>query len=500
MMTANKLKPTYSLKELFMGIADVTQDISISGVAIDSRQVEEGDLFMAYTGTNLNGVDFIPDAIKAGAVAIAVEEDALIDEVESNIELIRVKNLKQYVGEIASRFFNNPSKNINVIGVTGTNGKSTVAYMIAQSLNMMHKDAAFIGTLGYGRVNAIEQGSMTSPDPIQLQTLFSMWRNDFHSVAMEVSSHALDQGRVNGTDFDIAIFTNLSRDHLDYHNTIEEYAVAKSLLFKMKGLKHAVINADDEYGQELIAMLKDSVDIVAYSTNPDIQISNVKLVRAIAINHIDEFKKDIIIDTKEGRVTVTSALLGEFNASNILATFIALYLTGLSKTDAAEAITRFYGVPGRMECFNSKSKALLVVDYAHTPDALKKALVSLRPHCKGKLYCIFGCGGDRDSGKRPQMGEIAETHADVVVLTNDNPRSELPERIVSQILAGMKNKERVAVRYDRSDAITNTFLEAEADDIVLIAGKGHETTQTIGSETTPFSDRELARRLIGENA
>ncbi|MEM7026814.1 MAG: UDP-N-acetylmuramoyl-L-alanyl-D-glutamate--2,6-diaminopimelate ligase [Pseudomonadota bacterium] len=500
MMTANTLQPSCSLKDLFADIAEISNDISVTGIAIDSRLVKTGDLFMAYTGTNQNGVDFIPNAIEAGAVAIAVEEDALIDEIENSIEVIRVNNLRQSVGVIASRFFGQPSETFNVIGVTGTNGKTTVAYMIMQALNAAKKESAFIGTLGYGTNSLIHQGSMTTPDPIQLHSLFSTWRNELHSAVMEVSSHALDQGRVNGTAFNIAVFTNLSRDHLDYHNTVEEYAAAKSLLFTMPDLKHAVINADDTYGKDLIALLNNNISIVAFSTDPEIKIKNTKHVNVVDIKASSDRQKLITIESEWGRAQITTSLLGEFNISNILAVFSVLCLSGLTALQAADAISGFYGVPGRMECFSNNEKAMLVVDYAHTPDALEKALVSLRPYCEGKLYCVFGCGGDRDIGKRPEMGAIAESYADVVVLTNDNPRTEKPERIISQILAGMQNKERVAVRYDRSDAIINTYLETNFGDIVLIAGKGHETTQTIGDEIAPFSDRELARRLVEVNA
>lgn len=501
MMAAEKLKPEVSLTTLFAGLADVESNVLVSGIAIDSRLVKPGDLFMAYRGSSSSGIDYIDAAIAAGAIAVAAEAAEQFDEATIPVPFIKVTNLRKQVGVIASRFFNEPSAELNVIGVTGTNGKTTVSFLVSHALGQCQQETAFIGTLGYGKTGEIRDGNMTTPDPIKLHSLFAEWRNELQNVVMEVSSHALDQGRVSGVQFDIGVFTNLSRDHLDYHETLEEYAAAKASLFSTESLKHAVINHDDSFGRELINRLQTELDLIVYTTDRSSleDIDNNQVVAGEASTDSD-LVTTIKISSPWGEAQVKTGLLGGFNVSNILAAFSVLCLRGIPVAQAANAISSFHGVPGRMECFQTSDKALLVVDYAHTPDALEKALQSLRPYCQGKLYCVFGCGGDRDTGKRPQMGAVAEANADVVVITNDNPRTEQPERIVSQILAGMQEKERVAVRYDRSDAIINTCLQAKAGDIVLIAGKGHETTQTIGADVMPFSDRELARRLGEESS
>lgn len=499
MMTVEKLNYSKSLTELLSGMASVDVSVDVTGVAIDSRKVKAGDLFMAYRGTQVNGVDYIGDAIQAGVVAIAIDENEKIDLKSISITVVKVPDLAKQAGIIISRFYDEPSKQMQVIGVTGTNGKTTVSYMIAQVLFTLGKKSAVIGTIGNGQFGKIESADTTTPDPVKLHSLFSSWRNEVDSVVMEVSSHALDQARVAGTEFDIAIFTNLSRDHLDYHKTLEEYADAKFQLFQTPGLKHAVVNIDDEYGIQLIGLLPVTLKVIAYSTQAtQLKISkeNISFVFCEKIK-TDHLKTELIIQSPWGQVSVTTALLGQFNIENILAAFSTLCASGFPAEKVAKALSGFSGIPGRMEYFSSesKSKPLLVVDYAHTPDALEKALTALRQYCKGKLFCLFGCGGDRDVGKRSQMGAVSELYSDQIILTNDNPRTESEEKIVEDILEGIKEKSQVTIKYDRSDAIINTFLNASEDDVILIAGKGHETTQQIGTTLLPFSDRELARRL-----
>jgi UDP-N-acetylmuramoyl-L-alanyl-D-glutamate--2,6-diaminopimelate ligase len=497
MMAAEQITITKSLNDLLGDYSAVDTSVDVSGIAIDSREVKPGDLFMAYRGTYVNGIDYIDDAIQSGAVAIAIDEDEKIDVNLISVTTVKVPKLRKQAGFIISRFYDEPSKQMQVIGITGTNGKTTVSYMIAYALYVLGKHSAVVGTLGYGRFRQIETGTTTTPDPVKLHSLFSSWRNEVDSVAMEVSSHALDQGRVTGTEFDIAVFTNLSRDHLDYHETLEDYADAKFQLFDSPGLKHAIVNIDDAYGAQLIDTLPAGLNIFAYSTKtnqPESDNKDVSFVYCVE-NELDDLKTELTVQSPWGQATIQTSLLGKFNSENILAAFSTLCASGFPVEKVAAALSSFTGIPGRMEYFATEDKPLLVVDYAHTPDALEKVLTTLRFYCAGKLYCVFGCGGDRDAGKRSQMGIIAELLSDQIVLTNDNPRSESQEQIVENILEGIKDKSWVTIKYDRSDAITNTFLNANKGDVILIAGKGHETTQQIGATLSPFSDRELARRL-----
>lgn len=501
MMTAEKINFSKSLSELLNGLANVEDSVEVSGVAIDSRLVKPGDLFMAYRGTNVNGIDYIDDAVNNGAVAIVIDEQEDIEQQSISVPVVEVSNLRQQVGTIVSHFYNDPSSQMNVIGITGTNGKTTISYMVAQVLSALDKKSSVIGTIGNGQFGQVESANMTTPDPVKLHSLFNDWRNEVDFVVMEVSSHALDQGRVVGTQYDTAIFTNLSRDHLDYHETIEAYANAKFQLFQFPELKNAIVNIDDAYGLQLVKQIPDAVAVIAYSKKQielDINRKNISFVYCEDIQS-KQLGTLLKINSPWGIVSVDINLLGEFNVENVLAAFASLCVSGLPAESVATALSEFSGAPGRMEYFSSvdnrESKPLLVVDYAHTPDALEKVLITLRQYCSGELYCIFGCGGDRDTGKREQMGSVAESLSDHVILTNDNPRTESEEKIVNDILKGIKDKNNINIKYDRSDAIINTFLNAKKDDVILIAGKGHETTQEIGSTLLPFSDRELARRL-----
>ena len=498
MMAPEKLNYVTSLKQLLMGLCEVTSVIDVTGVAIDSREVESGNLFIAYKGSIDNGIDYIDEAIQRGASAIIIDELQEFNPKSIPVKYFRVTNLRKNAGHIISRFYGCPSKNINIVGVTGTNGKTTVSYIIAYANYKLKKNSAFIGTLGYGLFGQIETSKTTTPDAVTLHSLFSRWETQVDSVAMEVSSHALDQGRVEGTEFDMAVFTNLSRDHLDYHNNIEDYINAKFSLFEKRSLKNAVINIEDSYGAMLIDRLPTSVNIFAYSNNKsNLKFYKRKNISFVYCESIEIYAnaKSITIQSPWGAVNVRVNLLGEFNVANILAAFTVLCVSGLSIDKVAEALSSFTGLPGRMEVFSSQDKPLIIIDYAHTPDALKKALTSLRDYCKGQLFCIFGCGGGRDIGKRAQMGSIAESLSDHIVLTNDNPRDEPTDKIFSDILEGIQNKANVIVKPDRSDALITTFLEANKGDIILLAGKGHEVTQQIGANFIPFSDRELAKRL-----
>lgn len=502
MMTLENLNYSKPLDELFKDPTLADANLYVTGVAIDSRQVKPGDLFLAYKGSQANGIEYIEDAIQSGAIAIAVDEDEAINVKPSSIKVIKVADLRKQAGFIISRFYDEPSKAIQLIGVTGTNGKTTVSYMIAYTLYVLGMKSAVIGTLGYGKFRQLEASTSTTPNPVKLHSLFSSWRDEVDFVAMEVSSHALDQGRVAGAEFDIAVFTNLTRDHLDYHKTIEDYAEAKFQLFESPELKHAIVNIDDNYGAQFIESLPSTLNVVVYSVKQNLsELSN----KEVSFVYCKKFETNnlnltISIDSSWGQAIVQTSLLGSFNVDNILAAFATLCVSGLDIDKIAETLSGFTGIPGRMEYFSAEEKPLLVIDYAHTPDALEKALITLRSYCSGKLYCVFGCGGDRDLGKRSQMGAISERLSDQIILTNDNPRTEAPEQIVDNILEGIKEKSNVTIKYDRSDAITNTFLNANKNDVILIAGKGHETTQQIGESLLPFSDRELARRLTEDES
>ena len=496
-MLLKNLDYSKSLGELLCDSTLANRELHVSGIAIDSRKVKPGDLFLAYKGSQNNGMDYIEEAVQSGAIAIAIDNDETISVESSSTKIFKVIGLRERAGYIISRFYDEPSKSIQLIGVTGTNGKTTVSYMIAYALYILGKQSALIGTLGHGRFLHLEDSTTTTPDPVTLHSLLTNWRDNIDFVAMEVSSHAIDQGRVAGTIFDIAVFTNLTRDHLDYHKTIEDYVYAKFQFFQSSGLKHAIVNIDDSYGLQLIDSLPPSLKIVVFSVKQDLTRFYKKDVSFVCCNEIktSNLNSIISIDSSWGQAIVQTSLLGAFNVENILAAFGTLCVSGFNIERIAKTLSEFSGVPGRMEFFYAEDKPLLVIDYAHTPDALEKALIALRPYCSGKLYCIFGCGGNRDVGKRSQMGATSERLSDYIVLTNDNPRTEAPEKIIENILEGVQNKSTVTIKYDRSDAIINTFLNANVNDVILIAGKGHEMTQQIGELLLPFSDRELARRL-----
>jgi len=504
MMSVEKLNYIKSLKHILIGLSEVVSTTEVTGIAIDSRKVEPGNLFLAYRGTNHNGLEYIDNAINAGAAVVVVDEAEVFNSESISKEIFKVPELRKNAGLIISRFYGNPSKNIKITGVTGTNGKTTISYLLAYAMHELKRNSAIIGTLGNGLFGQIEASKTTTPDPVKLHSLFSLWENQVDFVAMEVSSHALDQGRTEGTEFNTAVFTNLSRDHLDYHKTFDDYISAKFSLFKKTGLENAVINIGDPYGVKLIEKLSKDLNVFAYSAKK----SNLEFYRREKISFIcceqvevESFAAKIIrVQSPWGNVIIRVNLLGEFNIDNVLAAFTVLCISGVSIEEAATVLSSFTGLPGRMEVFSSAEKPLIIVDYAHTPDALEKALTSLKSYCKGKLFCVFGCGGGRDVGKRAKMGSVAELLSDRIILTNDNPRDESPDQIFENILEGIQNKSKVIVKEDRSDALISTFLEAKKDDVILLAGKGHEITQQLGSIIVPFSDRELAKRLTEKHS
>lgn len=502
MMAKQKIIEGMSLTRLLQGIVGVASEHEciITGITTDSRTVKPGNVFLACRGSNTSGLNYINEAIKKGAVIILAETDSGLTGKRIPVPLIPVNNLRGKVGLIASRFFGEPSKAMNVIGITGTNGKTSIAHFLGQALSRhLTVPVGYIGTLGLGRFDDLRGSKNTTPDPITIHSVLADLRTQgVRDVIMEVSSHALDQGRVTGIEFNIAVFTGLSRDHLDYHGNMEIYAETKKKLFLTKGLKVGVINADDVYGKELIGTLPGYITVIAYGVREKHPADHDELTQVSAIilkQTLESLTLGIASLWGQGELTV--GLTGRFNVYNLLAVLSVLCLSGIPFASVLQYLSALQKVPGRMETFGTATTAKVIVDYAHTPDALKQVLSGLRDQCRGKLICVFGCGGDRDQGKRPEMGRIAGEYADQVVLTNDNPRSEPPEKIIEEILAGMTPAASVMVESDRAKAIELAITTAAPEDIVLVAGKGHETYQEINGKRYPFNDRQLVRNLLG---
>ena len=469
--------------------------VRVGGLAIDSRKVKPGDLFLAYPGQRTDGRAHIAQAIAAGASAVLWDNNGFNWDAAWRVPNLGVADLRSHLGDIASRFFGNPSRNMWVAGVTGTNGKTSCSHWIAQSLTRLGRKTAVIGTLGSGFPGELDAVINTTPDAISLQSRLSALRATHAAgCAMEVSSHGIDQGRVNGVEFDVALFTNLSRDHLDYHKTMEDYGAAKAKLFHSPHLKHAVINVDDRFGRELVESIdKSRVNVLGYGFGKG-EIAGHRLDLTTGGLKLE-------ITTPWGAAHLSSQLIGGFNAANLLGVLGVLMTAEVSLQDAVDALALVEPVPGRLQMIRLANAPLVVVDYAHTPDALEKVLQTLRDLLPSgaKLHCVFGCGGDRDPGKRPVMGEVATRLADRVIITSDNPRSEDPRKIIADVAVGAHPG--YGVEADRSDAIFTALQSAALDDVVLIAGKGHEAYQEIGTQRLPFDDVEVAReglrRLTG---
>ena len=508
MMTAENMLAEHTLAGLlqdFCGPA-VRADIRVTGLALDSRKVQAGDLFLALAGTRTHGMQHARQAIALGAVAVAWEPvagNAGLAEAAALLPapVVAVPGLGQVVGLIADRFYGYPSRGMFMIGVTGTDGKTSCAHFIAQAMNSEDRRCGLVGTIGYGLFGELGTASHTTPDALSMQQLLSsMQQKGARCVVSEVSSHAMDQGRVRGVNFDLAVLTNLSRDHLDYHGTVEAYAEAKRKLFHSEGLRYAVINADDAFGSALLDAIPPGVAPVAYRLENEPFRTRCPAQWVIGRNlQSDMAGMSMDVVTPWGSGELRCGLLGRFNASNLLAALASVCVAGLPFEEAMRRLSATRTVPGRMERFDTGAgHPLAVVDYAHTPAALRAVLKSLHAHCSGRLWCVFGAGGDRDRGKRPEMGAVAECNADQLVLTDDNPRTEDPQRIVEDVCSGIKQPARVHIEHDRARAIAWALRNAGADDIVLIAGKGHETVQQVGNRSLPFSDRERVQILARE--
>lgn len=463
-----------------------------SSLTADSRQVTAGGVFLAYPGPQRDGRQFIADAIAKGATTVVWESAGFDWRPEWQVQQIAVHGLQSQVGEIAGAFYGRPSEKLWCIGVTGTNGKTTVTHWLAQAYRQLQQQAAVIGTLGNGRLapaglTGLQHSHNTTPGPVELQACLAQFvAESVEVVAMEVSSHGLDQGRVNGVAFDIAVLTNLTRDHLDYHQTMQAYQAAKRKLFDWPTLRTSVINAEDAFGAALIAELRAAgKPVLSYG----IAQGDVRAV--VVEQRATGF--DLQVETPQGPATITLNALGQFNVYNALAVLASLLAHEVPLSSAVAAVSAVVPVPGRMQMFGGEHQALVVVDYAHTPDALEKALHSLRAQTGGSLWCVFGCGGDRDSGKRAEMGLIASRLADRVVITSDNPRHEAPQQIIDMILQGAG---ACIVEPDRASAITLAVRSAQAGDVVLVAGKGHEDYQEIQGVRIAFSDADCVRLAL----
>lgn len=479
------------LDQLLEGIAPAPA-LALAGLTLDSRKVAPGGVFVALSGRSVHGLAFAGEAQRRGAASILFEPPAPAD-MELPATAFPVPALREHLGEIADRYFGSPSRSLRVIGVTGTNGKTSTVQLLAQALTRNGQTAGSIGTLGVGLHGELHEGERTTPDVIAVHAALAGLRDAGASeVAMEVSSHALDQGRVDAVRFQVAVFTNLTRDHLDYHGDMAAYGAAKARLFAWAGLKAAVVNLDDAFGAALFAGLPEGVNVIGVSSR---QADTARLrAEAIALS-----SAGIGFDLIDGamRERVQSRLLGRFNVDNLLAVAGVLLACGWSLKKIAGALAALEPVAGRMTRLGGDGSApLVVIDYAHTPDALEQALVSLRGHTAGRLICAFGCGGERDVGKRPQMAAIAERLADVVIVTDDNPRAEDGDAIVANILAGFADASAVSIERDRAAAIARAIGMAQADDTVLIAGKGHEPYQEIAGIRHPFDDLTVAAHVL----
>ena len=483
---------------LMAGLADAggASSVESSGLQHDSRRVCPGDLFVAMAGLHTHGMSHAQEAITRGCAAIAYDpagEGERLAQGITDVPAIPVAELPAKLGLIADRYFGKPSSRLNVIGITGTNGKTSCSHFLAEALSG-EAPAAAVGTMGWGVPGNLAPTAHTTPDAIEIHSiLHRLERQGFESIAMEASSHGLDQGRLNGVRFKNALYTNFTRDHLDYHGTMAAYLEAKLRLLDWPGLEFVAFNADDaELSAAILRRTPPGIRLIGFSVSGKADLP----VPMATVSELRQGAEGVTFQARfNGQVAAVSApVFGHFNVENLAASLTALLGLGHTVEEAAAALRRVQAVPGRMERFAGAGRTALV-DYAHTPDALHSVLSSLRSHCGGRLWVVFGCGGDRDRGKRPEMGAIAEKLADKVVVTDDNPRSEDGDAIVREILAGCTRDDLATIR-DRRAALEFALERAGPDDLVLIAGKGHEATQEIQGQKYPFSDRQVVTEVL----
>lgn len=517
---------THSLRYLLEHLRPINEDIltsvptnlTVNGLTLDSREIKEGMLFIALKGTQVHGLHYAFNAQQQGAVAIIWESDGTLKNSpvllsRLTIPVLEIHDLSKQLGGIAQRYYKILNKKqqiklnygVRVVGVTGTDGKTTVTHFLAQALTALNtkngNQTAVMGTLGIGFIKNLQPATHTTPDVLTVhKMLHQLAKDGADIVAMEVSSHALDQGRVDGVDVEVAVLTNLTRDHLDYHGTVEQYATAKEMLFLRPEVKTLVLNCDDDFSHNIINTLKANKrkkKTIRYAVEAIDSVNEAVLVaRNTRFSH-KGIQAQVSFGDQHGKLNAN--VLGWFNLSNLLATLSAMLALNVKFTDALDALSKVHTVAGRMEKIDAPDR-LIVVDYAHTPAALASVLNALRGHTSKRIVCVFGCGGDRDKGKRPLMARIAEKNADVVIVTDDNPRTEDPKIIMQDIMAGFKQVENIRIEHSRAQAIRCAIKQAQVGDVVLIAGKGHEQVQIFADRTEVFDDRQHASQALQELA
>ncbi len=494
MMPVQQKKGTVSLAYLLDGWVTIEQDLWVGTPTVDARDIEQGGVFLAVVGTQSHGLEHAMQAVERNASVIIYDPTAGGDllaarlKKEIGVPLISLTRLSEKLSELAARFYAYPSRELSVIGITGTNGKTSVSHFIAQALNV-NRRCGVIGTLGWGELTDLQKTINTTPDAVSVQAQLAMLlAQGCSTLAMEVSSHGLDQQRVKAVEFSGAVFTNLSHDHLDYHQTMTAYGEAKLALFKVPSLTFVVLNEDDSFSKKIIAVLSPRVEQYGFTR----KTSRLKAQTVLICNqHLSEQGVSFDVRYQGQQAHISSTLFGVFNVDNLAATLTTLLAMGDSLDKAATKLQQISSVAGRMQLLTEHlEQPSVIIDYAHTPDALKLALSSLREHCKGQLKLVFGCGGNRDQAKRPLMGDIASKLADQVIITNDNPRFESGELIAEQITAGAQGPASFSIELDRAKAIQLLVSSSTSDDIILVAGKGHEDYQQIADKKIPFSDTQ----------
>jgi UDP-N-acetylmuramoyl-L-alanyl-D-glutamate--2,6-diaminopimelate ligase len=492
--------PRRRLDQLLAGLGVAVPKVPVAGLSLDSRGVRPGEAFLACRGRSAHGLAHLGQALANGATVVLWEpgQGVVAPELPLGIVGLPVAELGAHAGLIADRFYGEPSAALRVVGVTGTNGKTTCAYLLAQAAALCGVPGAYLGTIGFGRPGQLHDAGLTTPDAVTVHRRLAEARDEGAAMlSLEVSSHALDQQRFAAVRFDTAVLTNLTRDHLDYHGTLEAYAAAKARLFESPGLARRVLNHGDPFGRELAARSSPAVTI-GYSADPARPAPHTGAWLNATALETSATGLAVRVESHAGGGWLRTRLIGGFNADNLLAVLGVLLGWGVNFTRATEALAESIAPPGRMQSFGGeRNRPLAIVDYAHSPDALEKALRAARSHARGRLICVFGCGGDRDPGKRPLMGGIAESLADLVYVTDDNPRSEDPAQVRRQVLEGMRAPARAIEVGDRSQAIAMAVATGQGGDVVLVAGKGHEDYQIVGREVRHFNDREQVLAALG---